>query len=509
MGACGSAPTEPGKGPTEAEYDDTKKSVKEALTGSTTGKDVWKEYEKCLLPGKSKALLGEGMSGKVYSAKRMGSTYAIKEMQKSALNPEQTAELEKEISLLKRLDHPNVIKLYETYDQTYKRFLVMELASGGELYEDLCEGENAGPYNEARAAELFRMMLNAVSYCHSKGVVHCDLKLENFVFESRKAGAQMKLIDFGLSKKYEKAGRPENKVVGTAYYVAPEVLKKQDYRSSCDMWAMGVILYMMLSGSPPFNGGTDAEICRKIKSGKFKFGPMWQPSADGSDPGVSDDGKDLVKKLLTLDVSNRLTAKDALAHPWFKNAPALTGKPLSKNVTDSLSSFSKAKDLKKLAVDMIAFTLTPDQILKMRDDFQTMDADGSGEISKDELASALKNNDKFKSSPDEMKVLFDAMNSDTSTANISYSEFLSAAIAKNHYLAEERLQDAFNKLDQDGNKMITRADLKIALKGLFDDSKLDNMIVEADTTKDGMVDYHEFLALMEQEDKKAMTLMAS
>lgn len=117
------------------------------------------------------------------------------------------------------------------------------------------------------------MMLNAVSYCHSKGVVHCDLKLENFVFESRKAGAQMKLIDFGLSKKYKRNGRPVNKVVGTAYYVAPEVLKKQDYRSSCDMWAMGVILFMMLSGVPPFNGSTDAQIVRAIRSGKFRMGP--------------------------------------------------------------------------------------------------------------------------------------------------------------------------------------------------------------------------------------------
>jgi len=363
----------------------------------------------------------------------------------------------------------------------------------------LCEGNDAGPYTEQRAAYLFQMMLQALQYVHMKGVVHADLKLENFVFESKKR-QQLKLIDFGLSKRWAKDSRPDNTVVGTAYYVAPEVLAKKNkaYSSACDMWAMGVILFMMLSGTPPFNGRDDRQICNAIKSGKFRFGPEWGPTEDF--PGVSDEAKDLVRKLLVKDPSKRMNAKAALEHDWFKVAPKRTAK-LNPSITSSLMTFHEKGDLKKMAVDMIAFSMTPKQIKELRDQFKAMDTDNSGEISKDELAKALS---LCKDTMDEnITKMFDAINQDKSTELISYSEFCAAAIAKNHYMAEERVADAFAKLDTNNDGHISKEDLKKKLQGLYCDEKLTQMIEEGDRTKDGFIDYDEFIALMDSEDSAA------
>jgi calcium-dependent protein kinase len=217
-------------------------------------------------------MLGEGAYGKVVKVRHKVSkvlrAMKIINKDKMSLGSEEEEALINEINVVKSLDHPNIMKVYEFFNKDNSLYIISELLSGGELLDKINE---AGNLNEDVSSFLMKQIFSAVDFCHQKGIIHRDLKPENILIESEEEANKefftVKIIDFGTSGKL-KSGEMFNLTVGTPLYVSPEVLKNK-YNEKCDMWSCGVIMYMMLSGNPPFKGDNDEEIYQAVKEGKL------------------------------------------------------------------------------------------------------------------------------------------------------------------------------------------------------------------------------------------------
>jgi hypothetical protein len=271
--------------------------------------------------------LGKGSYGSVYLATHRvtGDQRAVKVMNVDRVTSYYLRKLHTEISILKCLDHPNIIKLQDVFFGKRSVYLVMDLCRGGELFDLLNSGKSQGfVFREDRASKLMRDMLSAVHYLHSKGIVHRDLKLENFLFDAKNSNSPLVLIDFGLSKHFEPDERLTQRV-GSCYYTAPEVLQgKYDYR--CDIWSLGVLCYMMLSGSPPFYGKTVDDVYAATLSQEAVF-------PDKKFKHVSGVCMDFMKRLLIKDPNQRMSTTEALAHPFITGG---VGSPVFPSVPGSV-----------------------------------------------------------------------------------------------------------------------------------------------------------------------------
>jgi len=211
-----------------------------------------------------------------------------------------------EIINLKKLDHPNILKMFESYECEKRYYIVTDVCGGGELFEEITSKKQFSEYD---AAILMKALLQCIHYCHSNQVMHRDLKPENILLEENKDYNQIKIIDFGSSADFSNQ-EVHNLQVGTSYYIAPEVIKKK-YNYKCDIWSCGVIAFILLSGRPPFNDSSDKLIMEKIEKGKYSFkNPVWQ--------NISETAKDFVSYLLTYEASARPDAAQALEHAWIK-----------------------------------------------------------------------------------------------------------------------------------------------------------------------------------------------
>ncbi|CDI75549.1 CAM kinase, CDPK family, putative [Eimeria praecox] len=305
--------------------------------------------------------LGQGTYGSVCRAvnKSTKTVRAVKTISKSKVR--NVKRFKQEISIMKSLDHPNIIKLFETFEDHKNVYLVMELCRGGELFDRIIE---QGYFSEAYACSLMRCILAALFYLHRHGIVHRDLKPENFMFLDKGKDAPFKIIDFGLATRFSNNSYMSTRA-GTPFYVAPQVLQGK-YTYKCDMWSAGVILYILLCGYPPFHGENDAEILARVKVGRYKFNEQdWK--------GVSNEAKDLVRKLMAFDPHQRLSAEQALNHPWikhFSSAPnPAADAPFSRTMLDHFR-----EDVCWAA-------------------FRVFDLDGNGRISAQDLAHVLLNTD--------------------------------------------------------------------------------------------------------------------
>lgn len=192
-------------------------------------------------------------------------------MKKDKINSSEQVRLRYEIDILKNLDHPNILRLYEVFEDNKHIFLVTEYCDGGELFDEILLRQR---FEEKDAAPIMKQLLSAINYCHKQKVCHRDLKPENVLLDSGDKST-IKLIDFGTSQVFENEEKMEL-VLGTAYYIAPEVLAGK-YDEKCDIWSIGVILYILLSGEPPFFGNNDAEIIQKVKKGRYYYNkPIWK-----------------------------------------------------------------------------------------------------------------------------------------------------------------------------------------------------------------------------------------
>lgn len=281
--------------------------------------------------------------------------------------------------------------------------------------------------------------------------------------------------------------------VGTPYYISPEILKS-NYDESCDIWSSGVILYILLSGVPPFFGNSDADIMNMIRKEKFSFGSEFSV--------VSEEAKDLISKMLTKP-DKRLKAPQVLKHKWMQIADELTSmKPLNINV-NNLKSFQNANKLKKTILTFIASQLNSSEISQLGTLFSTLDKNGDGVLTIDEITNGLKEHFKENGkgiNGEEIETILRSLDTDHS-GNVNYTEFIAATIEKSVYMKEDKLFQAFKHFDQDKSGKISAEELKRVLGGHEDfkdkdDSTFVKMIQEVDKNGDGEIDINEFIDMM-------------
>ncbi|XP_015937659.1 calcium-dependent protein kinase SK5 [Arachis duranensis] len=431
--------------------------------------------------------LGQGQFGTTYlcTHKATGCKYACKSIPKKKLFcKEDYDDVWREVQIMHHLsEHPNVVRIHGTYEDISNVHLVMEVCEGGELFDRIVK---KGQYSEREAAKVIKTIVEVVESCHSLGVMHRDLKPENFLFDSVEEDAKLKATDFGLSVFY-KPGESFTDVVGSPYYVAPEVLRKH-YGPELDVWSAGVILYILLSGVPPFWAETEQGIFRQILMGKLGFHSEPWPSISGS-------AKDLIRKMLDRNPKTRLTAHQVLCHPWIVDDNIAPDKPLDSAVLSRLKQFSAMNKLKKMALRVIAERLSEEEIGGLKELFKMLDADNSGTITFEELKVGLKKvgSELMES---EIKDLMDAADIDNS-GTIDYGEFIAATVHLNKLEREENLSSAFSYFDKDGSGYITIDEIQQACKEFgLDDVHIDEMVKEIDQDNDGQIDYGEFAAMM-------------
>ena len=430
--------------------------------------------------------LGKGGYGKVFQVKnkKTGEIRACKQLSK--LNISDLVKFRREIDILIKTDHPNIIKLYDVFESNHNLYLVMEECNGGELFDRITDHiENEEMYTEKEAADILLQVMSAVEYCHNNGICHRDLKPENLLYLKKgdEKDNPLKVIDFGLSQTIDVKKILSSKV-GTAYYVSPEILQGK-YNEKCDIWSAGVILYVLLSGEPPFNGPSDSVIYSKIKKMKFSYPPSrWN--------NISKEAKDLLNHMLVPE-NERYSASQVLAHPWFKIVNEIKLEKLNFN-TQYFKEYMETNEFKKIVMLFIASRLGENEIKDLKEIFKAFDKNNDGQIGYNEFEQGLIQSGDFKE--DEIKSYFKAVDTDKN-GKIDYTEFLAATLEQKTFLKEERLFEAFSALDKDHNGKITKDELMSVLKlEPTDDQYVSELIKNADKNNDGVVDYKEFLEFM-------------
>eukprot|EP00536_Pseudo-nitzschia_multiseries_P005177 jgi/Psemu1/238292/estExt_Genewise1.C_940024 len=446
--------------------------------------DVYKKYSEI-------EVLGNGSMGHVAKVVLRDDylTYALKSIQLDRVSTIFIEELENEIQILKTMDHPNIVKLHEVFSHKKQIFMILELCDGGDLYTRL-------PYTEKDSAYITGKLLSAIKYMHDHAIVHRDLKFENIMFESNAPDAEIKVIDFGLSKKFvsNKMGFMREGV-GTLYSMAPQVLQGI-YTSQADMWSVGVITYMLLSSHRPFYNKKRKVMIDRIMRCDYSFDKdYWKP--------ISEDAKDFIDKLLVLDPKIRYKAKHAQAHKWmhkeFKAEDRAPTASTTERVTDNLLKYKNNAILKKLALNVIAHRSSTADIINLRKTFDQIDTANNGVITSEEFQNALK--DKCNFSQSELQDMFDSIDINNN-GHIMYTEFIAATLEAQGQLDEDRIAEAFDRLDVDKTGMISRENMLHFFENTNVTAEdIDRIIEEADNDKNGVVCFEEFLAMFRSQNE--------
>ena len=449
--------------------------------------------------------IGEGGYGKIYKVKNKesGDIRAMKQIMKSKI-PD-IEKFQNEIKILSMVDHPNIVRLFEVIEDDKYFNLFQELCTGGELLSKVKK-----PLKEKEIAKIFKQIMSAIAYCHEKGIVHRDMKLENILFATESEDSPIKIIDFGLSVLLgKKETKNENETadlkkygfkrmttkVGTIYYMSPEVIKG-NYDEKCDIWACGVILYTLLSGYPPFNGQTDKDIYNMISKMNFDFEqPVWK--------NVSKYAKELINKMLS-PAKSRYTAEEVLNSKWLsvktKKNDEKTNYYLDYTHIEKYKSYSK---FKQVILTFIASRLSSEESDKIRNIFCCIDESQKGFITYEDFSNYLINEcnmDEISNKQNEIKKAFRSVDIDQNNA-IDYTEFLAANIEETIYLKEEKLKEAFRQFDLDDIGYIKKDDIIRVLKldNLEDKDKIANKIIEEnDFDKDGKINFTDFTTAMKK-----------
>ena len=447
--------------------------------------------------------IGEGGYGKIYKVKNKesGDIRAMKQIMKSKI-PD-IEKFQNEIKILSMVDHPNIVRLFEVIEDDKYFNLLQELCTGGELLSKVQK-----PLKEKEIAKIFKQIMSAIAYCHEKGIVHRDMKLENILFATEKEDSPIKIIDFGLSvllgKKDINKEKESNDIkkygykrmttkVGTVYYISPEIIKG-NYDEKCDIWACGVILYTLLSGYPPFNGQSDKDIYNMISQVKYDFDqPVWK--------NVSKHAKELIKKMLS-PAKNRYTAAEVLNSKWLsvklKKDDEKMNYYLDYKHIEKYKSYNK---FKQAILTFIASRLSSEESNKIRNLFCCIDEGQKGRITYEDFSNYIINEcniDDIQEKQNEIKKAFMSVDIDHSNA-IDYTEFLAANLEEEIYLKEEKLKEAFRIFDLEDVGFIKKEDIIRVLKldNLDDKEKIVNKIIEDnDYDKDGKINFTDFTTAM-------------
>eukprot|EP00892_Ulva_mutabilis_P000128 jgi/Ulvmu1/10115/UM006_0066.1 len=440
------------------------------------------------------AILGKGAFATVREAvhRLTGESLACKSIPKAKLvYPKDVKDVQREVAIINHVSgHAHVVSYRASYEDRDAVHIVMERCEGGALLDSIVECRH---YTERKAAAVFRAMVETTHHCHELGVMHRDLKPENFLLTSRDSDiADVKAIDFGVST-FCKPNQHLEERVGSAYYIAPEVLRK-DYTFRADLWSLGVILYILLSGLPPFWGdergsGTERQVFQMILAGDVDLdSEPW--------PSISHAAKDLVRRLLSVDPGARPSCSEILQHAWLKQEGAGSDRPLGNVVLSRMKRFAGIHQLKKTALMVVGTCLSADEIAGMKRLFRTIDHDHNGKITVSELQYAIKLWG-HRIPPSEVTAILTAADVD-GDGEIDYNEFVASTMNINQLEKEEVIWRAFAELDADGSGSISAPELECALQrfGIQDD--VHDLLQAADTNGDGQIDYQEFVQLMRE-----------
>ena len=440
--------------------------------------------------------IGNGSYGSVFLAYNIYTKekVAIKKIYKSSEMLLSDGLLINEIEILKSLNHPDIVKIIEFYGTEEAYYIVNEYCSGGELYD-----KAINYLSETQISVIFKQILSGLSYLHSKNIVHRDLKLENILISDKEyvenTGEEyydIKIIDFGNARIFENT-ITNSSIVGSSYYIAPEVFI-QKYNKECDLWSAGVILYMLIVGIPPFEGESDKKIISKIKTGIFdKNNNRWI--------NASKEVKDLISKLLVYEPKKRLTANEALQHPWFKKT---NSNILYYNIPkyeilhciENILSYNIKSKFEELVLAYIVHNMPKQKETKIAIKlFKLVNTKGDGKLLKDELKKTLLNfvSEDYLKNYDNIFELLDRENH----GYIEYDEFLRAALNKEKILTDDNLKYAFNFFDKENLGYIPRDNMKLFFKDTnIDDQLIKRIFDEIDYNKDGKIDFQEFKNMM-------------
>ena len=434
-----------------------------------------------------------------------------------------------EIEYLMTNENPNIPKIYDIYEDERKIDLIMEECKGGNLLERIIKKiEKGKTFCEREAGEIFQQIINALLHCHKMGISHKDLRPENILFVNEdEKDTTIKVIDFGLSKifgeiqaakkeKIDKKHFPSK--LGDIHYASPEVLLGNlDERS--DIWAAGVILYIMLTGNAPFNGNTDAEIIKAINKKKASY-----PESDFKN--ISDEAKDLLKHMIC-DADKRFNGNQIIEHNWLVKVVPNSEKELDDFNQDNFRNFVKIPKLKKDILMFIVDNLGDYNIQLLKDIFVEMDVNKHGTLTLKEFKDGIiklfptendpvvtTESNNFENDNQEKKIrlddetlrqnkvivdkaeeLFQSFDLD-SEGRFDYNDFIINSLDRHLILMEDKLFMAFWMMDRDGSGKLDKREIKQALSLDIDNASLDKMISQYDLNGDGEIDYLEFLNLM-------------
>ena len=459
-----------------------------------------------------KGFLGEGHFGSVRSAfKRkeysQHKVFAVKSISLKKLSEKEYRDLILEVKILSSLEHPHIVKFYETYHDNKYFHIVIELCRGNNLYMRLKKLK--GRMKEEHVKIIILKILHAINYCHSKGIVHRDLKPENIVFESPSSYSNdynenneeenndndfnIKICDFGLSA-LKKSTDKLHTILGTPYYMAPEVLKG-DYNEKCDIWSIAAITYYLITGTEPFKGDTSNQIFSRILYTEPDYSPtkFWN---------TSENLLDFLKKCFSKDPGVRPTALEALSHPWFENLFKKIHSPkfIGENIFYNISTTKKFSQLKRLIMRYVVYNMGHAELNMYKKAFIAFDKDNTGVITPEELKRLFAVYHKTLSET-QIKNIMSV--SDEKNDFLTYYEFIILCLQVEEFLSPIKLLDAFLFFDVDNNNEIDNDDLYMALlrwgKDVIDKDMMEKIIFLGTKKKYKKLNLRAFVEIFEDE----------